>query len=329
MSVDFTINNHHRTWIVHWRLTNAVVALQPKFHYNVLPRQVSKMVKTAQIWALQETLCQKMIHGVFFKQCLKHLRVSHLALWLMPKSGHKSTDCCCTGWGDPHSRLPTESVKTGHSTNLSNVPQCSRDSRSCPVVLWTTFMDAVQTAPRQGPVPNGVDALQKAQHHSTGKPEVGAIGLGRSSCAWEFRSETGCWPTDRQLTERRPDLVAYYRELRRIVIYEVTCAREPLIKEQQHEKRGKYRELAWLYKHVLLWHAWNVSCQRCHKMITAGFIHTYLHFHHSISEFLAPPTTLSVQSIGNLISMTYTLSCALVLLISATSTIRMYAIYQN
>ena len=28
-------------------------------------------------------------------------------------------------------------------------------------------------------------------------------------------------PTDRQLMERRPDLVAYYRELRRIVIYEV------------------------------------------------------------------------------------------------------------
>ena len=46
------------------------------------------------------------------------------------------------------------------------------------------------------------------------------------------------------LMERRPDLVAYYWELRRIVIYEVACAWEPLIEEWQREKRGKYRELA-------------------------------------------------------------------------------------
>ena len=51
-------------------------------------------------------------------------------------------------------------------------------------------------------------------------------------------------PTDRQLTERRPDLVAYYRELRRIVIFEIACAWEPLIEERQREKGGKYRELA-------------------------------------------------------------------------------------
>ena len=38
-------------------------------------------------------------------------------------------------------------------------------------------------------------------------------------------------PTDQQLTERRLDLVAYYWELRRIVIYEIACAWEPLIKE--------------------------------------------------------------------------------------------------
>ena len=40
-------------------------------------------------------------------------------------------------------------------------------------------------------------------------------------------------PTDRQLTERRADLVAYYQELRRIVIYEIACAWEPLIEDRQ------------------------------------------------------------------------------------------------
>ena len=133
----------------------------------VPPRQVSKMVKTAQMGALQETLCQKRIHGCLLQAMprarLGHLWVSHLALWWTTKSGHRSTDCCCAEWGDPHSSLPSESVKTGCPTILLSVPQCPRDSRSCPVMLWTTFMDAVQTVPRQGPVPNGVNALQKPQ----------------------------------------------------------------------------------------------------------------------------------------------------------------------
>ena len=64
-------------------------------------------------------------------------------------------------------------------------------------------------------------------------------------------------PTDRQLMERRPDLVAYYRELRRIVIYEVACTWVPLIEERQREKRGKYRELA--ADLATQWPGWNVQ----------------------------------------------------------------------
>ena len=56
---------------------------------------------------------------------------------------------------------------------------------------------------------------------------------------------------DRQLTERRPDLVAYYQEPRRIVIFEVACTWEPLIKQRQCEKCGKYRELAADFHEVL------------------------------------------------------------------------------
>ena len=41
------------------------------------------MVKTAQVGALQETLCQKKIHEVFFKQCLEPDRdTSGCHIWL-------------------------------------------------------------------------------------------------------------------------------------------------------------------------------------------------------------------------------------------------------
>ena len=46
------------------------------------------------------------------------------------------------------------------------------------------------------------------------------------------------------MTERRPDLIAYFRESRRIIIFEIACAWEPLIEERQMEKGLKYRELA-------------------------------------------------------------------------------------
>ena len=61
--------------------------------------------------------------------------------------------------------------------------------------------------------------------------------------------------------EKRPDLVAYYRELRRIVIYEVACTWVPLIEERQREKRGKYREQA--ADLATQWPGWNVQTTPC------------------------------------------------------------------
>ena len=50
-------------------------------------------------------------------------------------------------------------------------------------------------------------------------------------------------PTDRQITERRPDLVLYLKKERRIVMTEVACAWEPLILEREEDKGSKYGEL--------------------------------------------------------------------------------------
>ena len=51
-------------------------------------------------------------------------------------------------------------------------------------------------------------------------------------------------PTDRQLTERRPDLVVFAKEKRKIIIFDVACAWKPLLNEREGEKREKYQELA-------------------------------------------------------------------------------------
>ena len=51
-------------------------------------------------------------------------------------------------------------------------------------------------------------------------------------------------PTDRQLTERRPDILLYLKEKREIVILEGAVTWEPLLAERERQKTDKYRELA-------------------------------------------------------------------------------------
>ena len=51
-------------------------------------------------------------------------------------------------------------------------------------------------------------------------------------------------PTDRQLSERRPDLMLHLKESQRIVILEGAVAWEPLLAERERQKTAKYGELA-------------------------------------------------------------------------------------
>ena len=51
-------------------------------------------------------------------------------------------------------------------------------------------------------------------------------------------------PTDRQLEERRPDLVLFLKRQRKIVVLEVAVAWEPLVVERERQKADKYQDLA-------------------------------------------------------------------------------------
>ena len=51
-------------------------------------------------------------------------------------------------------------------------------------------------------------------------------------------------PTDKTLEHRRPDLTVRLAGERRVVIFEVACAWDPLVGTREKEKRAKYQELA-------------------------------------------------------------------------------------
>ena len=46
-------------------------------------------------------------------------------------------------------------------------------------------------------------------------------------------------PTDWVLTERRPDLIALFSETSRMVVMEVACAWDPLVREREEEEVSK------------------------------------------------------------------------------------------
>ena len=51
-------------------------------------------------------------------------------------------------------------------------------------------------------------------------------------------------PTDKALEHRRLDLTIRLAEKRRVVIFKVACAWDPLVGTREQEKRMKYQELA-------------------------------------------------------------------------------------
>ncbi len=51
-------------------------------------------------------------------------------------------------------------------------------------------------------------------------------------------------PTDRQMESRRPDLVVRLKDEKRIIVYEIAVAWDPIVEEREREKRAKYLDLA-------------------------------------------------------------------------------------
>ena len=150
----------------------------------VPPRQVSKLVKTAQMEALHETLCQKKIHGVFFKQCLEpNHDTSGSHIWLSDGHLRAETEALIIAAQDGviHTRSYQVTVLKMDVPQACQVCHGSPETvghvlSSCEPLLWTLYKQH-----RDRVLYQLVLMLCKKWFHITGKPEVGAIGLGWSS----------------------------------------------------------------------------------------------------------------------------------------------------
>ena len=215
------------------------------------PRRAVGMLKNAQLQQLTKELSRKTIHGQFFNQCREE------------------------GWDEPGSHLW---LRIGKLSSVSEgVIFAAQDG-----VIFTKAYQA-RVLKRQveqdcrvcgkhpetlGHVLSACEksqwTLYKARHDRILYQLVLVLSEGYKipipeSMRWTLTGWSGTGvleangvklkvdlsiPTDRALTERRPDLIAFFSESRRIVIFEVACAWDPLVREREEEKRSKYQELA-------------------------------------------------------------------------------------
>ena len=219
----------------------------------IRPRKAAAMLKAAQYDALQEKLERKTIHGVFYKQCQKEgwdTPGSHL--WLRSGKIQGKTEGLIIAAQDGviHTRSYLVRVlKRDDCAESCRV--CGRAPETlghilsaCPAYYWSLYKTrhdrilyqlVLMLSQNYGiPLPESMKWKLGAGWIGTGVLEKGGVKLSVDLCV----------PTDRELTERRPDLIAYLSEDRRIVIFEIACAWDSLVVEREGEKARKYAEFA-------------------------------------------------------------------------------------
>ena len=213
-------------------------------------KKCSVMIKDAQLEEAQESLRSKLIHGVYFKQCEKSEDTSGCHIWLSDGRFQSKTEALVVAAQD--GVILTRAYRA--RVLKEPIPQACRVCKKAPETIghilsacdplhWTLHKErhdrvvyrlmlalaakyqlAVPQGLRWGPDGwNGVAVLE-------GPDAKLSVDLSI--------------PTDKQLTARRPDLVAYLCKEKVIVIFEVACAWEPLVNERELEKFSKYRDLA-------------------------------------------------------------------------------------
>ena len=215
------------------------------------PCKVVSILKAAQYGALRKKLSQKRIHGVFYKQCLqKGWDGPGSHQWLVHGRFRGQTEAMIVAAQDGvihtrayRKRVLKESDCASESCRLcGSAPETlGHIFSSCPQHAWSLYKErhdrilyqvilALASAYRV-PVP---EDMRKQRIPGTGVLEGGGVKMVVDRPT----------PTDRQLRECRPDLVAYFASHRGITIFEIACSWDRLVVEREKEKGCKYAEFA-------------------------------------------------------------------------------------
>ena len=218
---------------------------------RIKPKQLSRFLLQAQVADLDDTLCGKTIHGVFFKQAKQDewdTAGSHA--WFLDGRLKGETEGLIVAAQDGviHTRAYQARVMKKPISPLCRGCHGREETighllSNCPLLNWTLYKE------RHDRVLYKL-VLALCRRHTIRVPErLKWRGDGWSGVAiLEGENLKLCIdisiPTDRQMKERRPDLIVFDKSEKRISIFDVACAWEPLLIEREKEKRGKYQELA-------------------------------------------------------------------------------------
>lgn len=212
---------------------------------------ILKQLRQQQQVRLEERLSQKLIHGVFFKQCRKEgwdAEGSHG--WLVEGRFQGETEALIIAMQDGviHTR---NYLKNVHKLDLN--PTCRVCGKmpetighllsNCKQMSWTLYKTRHDRVLYQLVLAYArrynIKIPDSMRWYTTGWRGVGVLESDEAKLLIDVSM-----PTDRQLEERRPDLILEIKGSKTILILEVAVAWDPLVIERESQKRGKYSELA-------------------------------------------------------------------------------------
>ena len=215
------------------------------------PSRAVGMLKKAQYNTLRERLGRKTIHGKFFLQCQTDgwdEQGSHL--WLQKGKLTSVSEGLILAAQDGVVHTKAYQARVMRKPIDQQCRVCGKEAEtlghllsSCEPMKWTLYKARHDRVLYQ-------IVLLLSDVYKIPFPEsmrwtvTGWSGVGVLEGNGVKLKVDMCSPTDRALHERRPDLVAFFSETRQVVVMDVACAWDPLIREREDEKKCKYQELA-------------------------------------------------------------------------------------
>ena len=232
---------------------------------RVAPRLLARLLKEAQMEALVDSLCQKKIHGCFYKQCQgEGWDTSGSHAWFLDGRLRGQTEGLVVAAQDGviftrayRARvLKEKNISTSCRVCGSAVETLGHLLSRCHPYDWTLYKQRHDRVLYQVLLALcrkfKITIPDSMKWGASGWSGVGVLESSEVKMLLDVST-----PTDRMITERRPDLVVFLYATRCAYILEVACAWDPLVVEREKEKRLKYAEYA--ADLATQWRGWRTS----------------------------------------------------------------------
>ena len=214
------------------------------------PKGMVKFLKHAQLKELQTTLSGKAIHGIYYNQTRRSETDTKCTYaWLTEGKLRSETESLIVAAQDGvvHTAVYKSKIQGNPGSLACRLCNEAEETvghilSSCDRHRWGLYKDRHDRVLYQ--LVKATASILGIGHHRSIRAPGGVARGGVMGTNHKMLLIDQNLPTDRTVEHTRPDLVVRLTREKKIYIFEVACAWEPLVQAREREKWSKYQELA-------------------------------------------------------------------------------------